>query len=96
MKNPEPNDIILSNNPNANSLRSENPNTNSPNHSSNSSPNNSPREILNKSPTSTMGQNMQYSNIQIDKRAIMNSISDQKATIFLQRIIMQKEIKVAK
>ena len=88
MKNPEPNDIILSNNPNANSLRSENPNANSPNHSSNSSPNNSPREILNKSPTSSMGQNMQYSNIQIDKRAIMNSISDQKATIFLQRIIM--------
>ena len=95
MKNPEPNNTNnnnLSNNPNINSVlignRNANSPNNSPNNSSNDSPNNSPREISNKSPMHFPSQNMQYFNIQIDKRAIMNAISDQKLTINLQRIIM--------
>jgi len=84
MKNPEPNNTNISNNPYINSVMIENPNANSPNNS----PNNSPREISKKSPMNSPSQNMQYSNLQVDKRAIMNSISDQKATIVIQRIIM--------
>ena len=90
-KNPEPNDINLLNNPNINSILVENPNINSPNNSSrnstNNSLNNSPRENSNKTPNNSLIQNMQYSNLKINKKAIMNSISDQKETMILQRIL---------